>query len=124
MGGNVGVQSAAIVVQGLANESIKINTILSKLVKELGVALLNGIICSAIIFGTTFALNYPIDLSLTVSLSLLSVIVFAALFGTFVPLTLDKYKIDPAPATGPFITTINHILGLVIYFLIGQSILV
>ncbi|MDG2059308.1 MAG: magnesium transporter [Flavobacteriales bacterium] len=124
MGGNVGVQSAAIVVQGLANESVKINTILSKLVKELGVALLNGIICSTIIFGATFALNYPIDLSLTVSLSLFSVIVFAALFGTFVPLTLDKYKIDPALATGPFITTVNDILGLVIYFLIGQSILV
>jgi magnesium transporter len=123
MGGNVGVQSAAIVVQGLANESIKINTIFSKLVKELGVALLNGIVCSAIIFGATFALNYPIDLSLTVSLSLFAVIVFAALFGTFVPLTLDKYKIDPALATGPFITTVNDILGLVIYFLIGQSIL-
>ena len=123
MGGNVGVQSAAIVVQGLANESVKINTMLSKLVKELGVALLNGIICSTIIFGATFALNYPIDLSLTVSLSLFSVIVFAALFGTFVPLTLDKYKIDPALATGPFITTVNDILGLVIYFLIGQSIL-
>tara|TARA_B100001094_G_scaffold165951_1_gene160628 strand:- start:109 stop:1461 length:1353 start_codon:yes stop_codon:yes gene_type:complete len=124
MGGNVGVQSAAIVVQGLANESIKTNTILSKLIKELGVALLNGIVCSAIIFGATFALNYRIDLSLTVSLSLFSVIVFAALFGTFVPLTLDKYKIDPALATGPFITTVNDILGLVIYFLIGQSILV
>ena len=124
MGGNVGVQSAAIVVQGLANESIKINTIFSKLIKELGVALLNGIVCSAIIFGVTFALNYPIDLSLTVSLSLLAVIVFAALFGTFVPLTLDKYKIDPALATGPFITTVNDILGLVIYFLIGQAILV
>ncbi len=123
MGGNVGVQSAAIVVQGLANESIKINTTLSKLVKELGVALLNGIVCSAIIFVATFALNYRIDLSLTVSLSLFSVIVFAALFGTFVPLTLDKYKIDPALATGPFITTVNDILGLVIYFLIGQSIL-
>ena len=124
MGGNVGVQSAAIVVQGLANASIKINTIFSKLVKELGVALLNGIVCSAIIFGATFALNYPIDLSLTVSLSLFAVIVFAALFGTFVPLTLDKYKIDPALATGPFITTVNDILGLVIYFLIGQAILV
>ena len=124
MGGNVGVQSAAIVVQGIANESMKIDTIFRKLVKELGVALLNGIICSAIIFGATFALYERIDLSLTVSLSLLAVIVFAALFGTFVPLTLDKYKIDPALATGPFITTVNDILGLVIYFLIGQSILV
>ncbi|HJM16232.1 MAG TPA: magnesium transporter [Flavobacteriales bacterium] len=123
MGGNVGVQSAAIVVQGLANESIKINTIFNKLLKEFGVALLNGIICSSIIFGATLALNYPIELSMTVSFSLLAVIVFAALFGTFVPLSLDKYKIDPALATGPFITTVNDILGLVIYFLIGSTIL-
>ena len=123
MGGNVGVQSAAIVAQGLANESIKIDTIFRKLVKELGVALLNGLICSTIIFGATFALYERIDLSLTVSLSLLAVIVFAALFGTFVPLTLDKYKIDPALATGPFITTVNDVLGLVIYFLIGSAIL-
>jgi len=123
MGGNVGVQSAAIVVQGLANDSIKINTIFSKLTKELGVALLNGITCSAIIFGATAVLQYPIGLSITVSLSLLTVIVFAALFGTFVPLTLNKYKIDPALATGPFITTVNDILGLVIYFLIGLAIL-
>ena len=123
MGGNVGVQSAAIVVQGLANESIKLNTILSKLTKELGVALLNGLICSLIIFGATILLQYSILLSITVSISLLSVIVFAALFGTFVPLTLEKYKIDPALATGPFITTINDILGLYIYFLIGQTIL-
>ncbi len=123
MGGNVGVQSAAIVVQGLANESIKLNTIFSKLTKELGVALLNGLICSLIIFGSTIVLQYSIQLSITVSISLLSVIVFAALFGTFIPLTLEKYKIDPALATGPFITTINDILGLYIYFLIGQSIL-
>ena len=123
MGGNVGVQSAAIVVQGLANDSIKINTIFSKLTKELGVALLNGITCSAIIFGATAVLQYPIGLSITVSLSLLAVIVFAALFGTFVPLTLNKHKIDPALATGPFITTVNDILGLVIYFLIGLAIL-
>lgn len=123
MGGNVGVQSAAIVVQGLANESIKINTIISKLTKELGVALLNGLICSLIIFGATILLQYSILLCITVSISLFSVIVFAALFGTFVPLTLEKYKIDPALATGPFITTINDILGLYIYFLIGQTIL-
>ena len=123
MGGNVGVQSAAIVVQGLANESIKLNTTVSKLTKELGVALLNGLICSLIIFGSTIILQYSIQLSITVSISLLSVIVFAALFGTFIPLTLEKYKIDPALATGPFITTINDILGLYIYFLIGQSIL-
>ena len=123
MGGNVGVQSAAIVVQGLANESIKPNTIFIKLTKELGVALLNGLICSLIIFGATIVLQYSIQLSITVSISLLSVIIFAALFGAFIPLTLEKYKIDPALATGPFITTINDILGLYIDVLIGQSIL-
>tara|TARA_B100000683_G_scaffold111577_1_gene109899 strand:- start:1295 stop:2644 length:1350 start_codon:yes stop_codon:yes gene_type:complete len=123
MGGNVGVQSAAIVVQGLANESIKPNTIFINLTKELGVALLNGLICSLIIFGATIVLQYSIQLSITVSISLLSVIIFAALFGAFIPLTLEKYKIDPALATGPFITTVNDILGLYIYFLIGQSIL-
>lgn len=123
MGGNVGVQSAAIVVQGLANDSIKIEGIFKKLIKELGVGLLNGLICSLIILATTIILKYPIDLSITVSISLLAVVVFAALFGTFVPLTLRRYNIDPALATGPFITTANDVLGLFIYFIIGQAIL-
>jgi len=123
MGGNVGVQSAAIVVQGLANDSLKMDNIFQKLVKELGVGLLNGIICSLIILAAAFGLNYGLKLSLTVSISLLAVIVFAALFGTFVPLTLEKYEIDPALATGPFITTVNDVLGLFIYFWIGQAIL-
>jgi magnesium transporter len=123
MGGNVGVQSAAIVVQGLANDSLKMENIFQKLVKELGVGLLNGIICSVIILGAAFGLGYGMELSLTVSISLLVVIIFAALFGTFVPLTLEKYNIDPALATGPFITTVNDVLGLFIYFMIGQAIL-
>ena len=123
MGGNVGIQSAAIVVQGLANDSLKMENIFQKLLKELGVGLLNGIICSVIILGATFALGYSMELSLTVSISLLAVIVFAALFGTFIPLTLEKYNIDPALATGPFITTVNDVLGLFIYFWIGQAIL-
>tara|TARA_B100000902_G_C27289611_1_gene906405 strand:+ start:819 stop:2168 length:1350 start_codon:yes stop_codon:yes gene_type:complete len=123
MGGNVGVQSAAIVVQGLANDSLKMENIFQKLIKELGVGLLNGIICSVIILGAAFGLGYSMELSMTVSISLLSVIIFAALFGTFIPLTLEKYKIDPALATGPFITTINDILGLFIYFWIGHMIM-
>ena len=123
MGGNVGVQSAAIVVQGLANDSLKIDNMFNKLIKELGIGLFNGIICSLIILAATYSLDYSMHLSLTVSLSLLSVIVFAALFGTFIPLTLERYNIDPALATGPFITTVNDILGLFIYFWIGQSIL-
>ena len=123
MGGNVGVQSAAIVVQGLANDSLKMENLFQKLVKEFGVGLLNGIICSIIILGTAFGLGYGIELSFTVSISLLAVIVFAALFGTFIPLALKKYNIDPALATGPFITTVNDVLGLFIYFIIGQAIL-
>ena len=123
MGGNVGVQSAAIVVQGLANDSLKMDNIFQKLVKELAVGLLNGIICSLIILAAAFGLDYGLELSLTVSISLLAVIVFAALFGTFIPLTLEKYEIDPALATGPFITTVNDVLGLFIYFSIGQAIL-
>ena len=123
MGGNVGVQSSAIVVQGLANDSLKMENIFQKLIKELGIGLLNGIICSVIILGAAFGLGYSMELSMTVSISLLAVIIFAALFGTFIPLTLEKYKIDPALATGPFITTVNDVLGLFIYFWIGQMIL-
>ena len=123
MGGNVGVQSAAIVVQGLAGGSIEFSGTFKRLVKELGVALLNGIICSGIIYIAAILLGYGVLLCATVSIALLAVIIFAALFGTFVPLTLDKYKIDPALATGPFITTVNDVLGLFIYFLIGQMIL-
>ena len=123
MGGNVGIQSAAIVVQGLSNSSLKMENIFHRLIKELGVGLLNGVICSLIIFILVFSLGYSIKLSITVSISLLAVIVFTALFGTFIPLTLKKYNIDPALATGPFITTINDVLGLLIYFWIGQIIL-
>jgi len=123
MGGNVGIQSAAIVVQGLANDSLKMDNIFQKIIKELGVGLLNGAICSLIILISAFGLGYSIKLSLTVSLSLLIVIIFAALFGTLTPLTLKTYNIDPALATGPFITTINDVLGLFIYFWISQSII-
>jgi len=123
MGGNVGVQSAAIVVQSLAGGTNALGNISQRLIKELGVALVNGIICSSIILLSAYLLGYSLLLSITVSIALLSVIIFAALFGTFIPLTLDKYKIDPALATGPFITTINDVLGLFIYFLIGQLIL-
>ena len=123
MGGNVGVQSAAIVVQSLAGGTNTLGNISQRLIKELGVALVNGIICSSIILFASYLLGYGLLLSITVSIALLSVIIFAALFGTFIPLTLNKYKIDPALATGPFITTINDVLGLFIYFLIGQLIL-
>ena len=120
MGGNVGVQSAAIIVQGLASNNLGMDSLAQRLIKELGVALLNGIICSGLIMIITSLLGYPNSISFTVSISLMAVIIFAALFGTFIPLVLDKYKIDPALATGPFITTVNDVLGLFIYFMIGK----
>ena len=123
MGGNVGIQSSAIVVQGLANNSLRTETMQQRLFKEFGVGLLNGIICSLMLLTVTFVLGYKIKLSLIVSISLLSVIIFAALFGTFIPLILKKYNIDPALATGPFISTLNDVLGLFLYFWIGQAIL-
>lgn len=120
MGGNVGVQSAAIVVQGLAaGRNPREARLMPRLLKEFSVALLNGTICSVVILGASLALGYGWNLSVTVSLALIAVIIFAALFGTFVPLTLDRFKIDPALATGPFITTANDIIGLIIYFGIG-----
>jgi|TARA_R110002096_G_scaffold126532_3_gene273662 magnesium transporter len=122
MGGNVGVQSSAIVVQALASKSFMGN-ISDRLFKEIGVALLNGAICGLLIIGASLFLGYGIDLALTVGFSLLAVILVAALVGTFVPIVLDKYKIDPAIATGPFITTTNDILGLFVYFSIGRMIL-
>ena len=120
MGGNVGVQSAAIIVQGLASNNLGMDSLAQRLIKELGVALLNGIICSGLIMIITSLIGYPNSISFTVSISLMAVIIFAALFGTFIPLVLDKYKIDPALATGPFITTVNDVLGLFIYFMIGK----
>lgn len=119
MGGNVGVQSSAIIVQGLANNSLESKQILSKLVKEFSVAALNGLACTLIIFLYVIAFDSELDLAFTISTSLFSVIIFAGIFGTLIPLLLNKYKIDPALATGPFITTLNDVFGLLLYFLIG-----
>lgn len=120
MGGNAGVQSSAIIVQGLANKSMGMSGILAKLGKEFSVGMLNGLVCAALFFIYNLIFGDSLALSYTVSIALLSVIVIATLFGTFVPLILDKYDIDPALATGPFITTVNDVLGLFIYFIIGH----
>jgi magnesium transporter len=122
MGGNVGVQSSAIIVQGLASQALSGST-MNRLVKELGVATVNATILAATIVGSSLFLGYSIHLALTVAVSLFAVIIVAALIGTFVPLILNNYKIDPALATGPFITTLNDIIGLFLYFQIGRLIL-
>ena len=120
MGGNAGVQSSSIIVQALASNSMGFESISRKLFKELFVSGLNGIILSSIIFGYNILFAQSMALTVTVSVALFSVIVFASIFGTFVPLILNKFKIDPALATGPFITTSNDIIGLFIYFMIGR----
>lgn len=121
MGGNVGIQSSAIIVQGLANNTLRTDRTFKKLGKEFMVALVNGLILSILIFIYNYFVSDSFALTITVSVSLIAVVVFAAIFGTLIPLGLNRYKIDPALATGPFITTMNDIVGLFIYMMIGRS---
>jgi magnesium transporter len=122
MAGNVGVQSSAIIVQGLANDEIK-GSINSRLLKEMLLATLNGLILAVFLFLFVWATKGDLYTALAISISLVAVIIVAGLIGTFVPLFLNKRGIDPAIATGPFITTSNDIFGILIYFLIAKIIL-
>jgi len=122
MAGNVGVQSSAIVVQALASNRADHN-MTKKLMKELSVGLVNGIILAAVMLVAGLLLGYGQQVTMTVSVSLLTVIIFASLFGTFIPLMLNRFNIDAALATGPFITTANDVIGLIIYFQIGRLII-
>ncbi|MBL57961.1 MAG: magnesium transporter [Flavobacteriales bacterium] len=118
MGGNVGIQSSALVVQGLANQTLS-GSITSKLFKELGVGIVNGILCAFLLLLVNILIGHEtLSYSFAISASLLSVIVFAAVFGTWIPLFFHRLRIDPALATGPFITTANDIFGLILYFYI------
>ncbi|WP_375323356.1 magnesium transporter [Flagellimonas sp. GZD32] len=122
MAGNVGVQSSAIIVQGLANDDLK-GSISNRLVKEMLLALLNGIILATLLLVFTWIWKGTFTTAIAISLSLIIVIVVAGLIGTFIPLFLHKRNIDPAIATGPFITTSNDIFGILIYFTIAKIIL-
>ncbi len=114
-GGNVGIQSSAIVVQSLANGSLNLQTAGKQLLKEAGVGLINASVISLVVFAYNwFRLGDP-GITTAVSLSLFAVVMFASIFGTIVPLTLERFKIDPAIATGPFITITNDIIGMLIY---------
>lgn len=119
MGGNVGVQSSAIVVQSLAKGNTHFGSIGKRIAKEALVGLINGIFLAILIYVIAYFFAFP-KLGLVVSISLFIVILFAAIFGTLIPLILYKYKIDPALATGPFVTTLNDVLGLFIYFSVGM----
>ena len=123
MAGNVGVQSSAIIVQGLANNTLS-GSLFNRLIKEVALSLLNGVILATILFvGSHYLLDVEIIIGIIVTVALVSVIIIASLIGTFIPLLLDKIGIDPALATGPFITTSNDICGILIYFSIAKMIL-
>ena len=120
-GGNVGIQSSAIVVQGLANNSLKQDNILPQILKEGIVSLINASIISLVVFIYNFFMLGDKGITASVSLSLFAVVMFASIFGTLVPMTLDRLKIDPALATGPFITITNDIIGMMIYMFISSA---
>ncbi|MEJ6491073.1 MAG: magnesium transporter [Flavobacteriales bacterium] len=122
MGGNVGVQSSAIVVQSLAKGNDLFGTIGKRIAKETIVGLINGLLLAILIYVIAYFFAFP-KLGMVVAISLFIVVLFAAIFGTLIPLILDKYNIDPALATGPFVTTLNDVLGLFIYFSVGMLLL-
>ena len=119
MAGNVGVQSSAIIVQGLANDLVK-GSLLSILIKEVGLSLINGLALALILIVFGQIVNQDLLMSVTIAGSMMGVIVIAALVGTFIPIILDKQGIDPAIATGPFITTANDIFGIFLFFYIAK----
>ncbi len=122
MAGNVGVQSSAIIVQGLANDNVK-GSLLNRLIKEVGLALINGLALGLLVIIYSYIAGLEQLVGITIAVSMLSVIIVAALVGTFVPIILDKRGIDPAIATGPFITTSNDIFGIFLFFYIAKVIL-
>ncbi len=123
-GGNVGIQSSTLVVQSLANKSAFDNSISQRFIKGLLVALLNGLVLSLFVFGMVVLLyGEEVKFAMVVSIALFSVVLLASFMGTFTPLVLDKFGINPALASGPFITTANDLLGLAVYFLVAMSLL-
>ena len=124
-GGNVGTQSSAIVVQGLANGSLDIKNSGKLLIKEFSVAMVNALVISLMVYLYRLISGEPaLDvITLAVTLSLFAVVIFASVFGSFVPLMLERLKIDPALATGPFITITSDIVGMLIYMLVSSSLI-
>ena len=120
-GGNVGVQASAIVVQGLANGRLELSDFWHQIWRGVRIAILNAIVISGVVFAY-ISLTEPGDYALVmaVSVSLFAVVIFATVFGTLVPLTLEKLHVNPALATGPFIQITNDVVGLLIY--VGMSI--
>jgi magnesium transporter len=122
-GGNVAIQSSSMVVQSLAERSVFKDSNVRRMIKVIIVALLNGLLLSVLAFGLTYLLQHDIQVSIVVSVALACVVLLASLSGTITPLILDKLGINPAAASGPFITTANDLLGLAVYFIIAYILL-
>jgi magnesium transporter len=123
-GGNVGIQSSTLVVQSLANKSAFDDSLSRRFIKGLIVAILNGLILALFVFGMVVLFyGSEVKFALVVAIALFSVVLLASFMGTFTPLVLDKFGINPALASGPFITTANDLLGLAVYFLVAMSLL-
>ncbi|MBC8342520.1 MAG: magnesium transporter [Bacteroidetes bacterium] len=120
MAGNAGIQSSAIVVQALAGNTLGESSFFAKIFKEFTVSFINGMICSVILLAYGIFFTDMLQTALTISISLLAVIILASTLGLAIPLLLQRIKIDPALATGPFITTTNDLIGLAVYFYIGH----
>jgi magnesium transporter len=116
MGGNAGIQSSAIVVRGLATGEVRIGQVGRRLGKECGVAMTNGLILSLLLFAVSFFWLNDLRFGITIGLALMIVVLNATVVGATIPFLLQRLRIDPAIATGPFITTANDGLGLLIYF--------
>ncbi|WP_375578844.1 magnesium transporter [Marivirga tractuosa] len=119
-GGNVGIQSSSIVLQSLASKSVFDDSFLKRILKVLAVAILNGIVIAGIVMGMNLILGQDIRLAIVVSIALFNVVLLASFMGTVTPLVLDKLGINPALAAGPFITTANDLLGLLVYFTVAH----
>lgn len=120
-GGNVGIQSSSIVVQTLANSNVFVSSIWKRLLKVFSVAIVNGTILAVMVFGAIMLFNRDQSLAFTVSLALFSVVLLASFMGTVTPLVLNRLGVNPAIASGPFITTTNDLIGLAVYFMVAHT---
>jgi len=123
-GGNVGIQSSSLVVQSLANKSAFDDSLWTRFIKGLMVAIINGLILATFVFGVVVLFyDTEVAFAFVVSIALFSVVLLSSFMGTFTPIVLDRFGINPALASGPFITTANDLIGLAVYFLVAMSLL-
>jgi magnesium transporter len=123
MGGNVAIQSSAVMIRSLATGEVSIRNAPGRLLREVGVSVVIGMVCAALIFSVAWLWMGDREVGIAVGGSMLAVVLVATSVGALVPLTLHRLKVDPALATGPFVTTTNDILGILIYLSLAAWVL-